>query len=84
MSKSIAQLQLVSEQAWVTYWQAVVATGYYKFSKSERMSHKQADGTYAWRPSTEEEKLKDAMGSLRAHVEHVQELVNLLAEKEDD
>jgi len=84
MSKTIAELQLVAEQAWVVYWQSVVATGYYKFSNSERMSHKQDDGSYAWRPSTEDEKLKDAMGSLHAHVEHVQELTNLLIEQRDE
>jgi hypothetical protein len=82
MSKAIAQLQLTAEQAWVAYWQAVVTTGYYKFSKSERPEGQNPDGSFKWRPSTEDEKLRDAMGSLHAHVDRIQDLTDLLIEEE--
>lgn len=85
MSKEIFRLQLEAEQAWVSYWQAMVVSGAYKARQSERINEDRSDGCggIVWRPSTNEEKLQDAMGSLHAHVERVQDFVNLLIEEED-
>ncbi len=59
-------------------WTAVINSGAYKFSKTERGCGKNENGTIQFRPLTDDEKLEDALATLDRHLYHAQTFLDAI------
>lgn len=63
------EAQFLMAMARAAYWTAIVTSGGYKLHRTEVGCGRNADGTIQFRPQTDEENLKDALGTIRQHLE---------------
>jgi len=70
--------QIESRKAWIAYWQTVILSGAYK---SKKIYH--GFGTPEEAEFTDEEKLQDALDTLKRHTELLAELIENLAKDEE-
>jgi len=71
--------QIESRKAWIAYWQTVILSGAYK---SRKVYH--GFGTDEELEFTEEEKLQDALDTLKRHTELLAELIEHLVEQNEE
>lgn len=69
--KKALQMDFEISKTWALYWQAQILTGAYKDCKKERGDSTSPTG---WRQLTEQELLKDALGTMENHIRMMSEL----------
>lgn len=70
--------QFILHQTYAMYWQAMATTGACKLRNTAQgrdptEEEKAAGQTIGWRPHTDEEKVKDALDTMKRHLEHMWE-----------
>lgn len=75
------QFQLLLARA--AAWQARITSGAYRLSTRQRGSGQNEDGSFAWRDSTDDEKLQDSVAAMDRHLQLAQEVLDA-TETDDD
>ena len=78
------EAQLLQCLAWVLRDHAMIVSGSYKLKKTEVGCGQNEDGGTKFRPCTDEEKLKSAMGTMEAHLKWVGDCVDYIGEHRHD
>ena len=65
------QFQMALTRA--NHWNALISSGAYRLSKTQRGCGKNPDGTIAFRDMTDDEKLESAIATANAHMRFAQE-----------
>lgn len=78
MSQNILQAQIKAAQARITYWNALISTGAYKYRKVEVGKGTDEEGRLIFRALTKKELLADTLNILNNHVDNLQRLVDLV------
>lgn len=76
------EAQFMLSMARASYWTALVTSGAYKLSQSQRGCGTNEDGTIKFRPHTDEEKLERAVATIRRHLEIASEFADQLPVEE--
>jgi hypothetical protein len=63
------EAQFLLALARAAHWTAIIQSGAYKLSKSEVSCGRNDDGTFKFRPQTDDEKLSGAVATVRRHLE---------------
>jgi hypothetical protein len=69
MTMKYNEAQFLLSMARAAQWTAIVQTGAYKLSKTQVGCGHNDDGTIKFRPLTDDEKLEQALGTVRRHLE---------------
>lgn len=63
------EAQFLLAMARAAFWTTIVQSGGYRLSKSEIGCGQNPDGTLKFRPQTDDEKLAEALSTVRRHLE---------------
>ena len=72
------EAQFLLSLARAAHWTAIVQSGAYKLRETSVGCGKNEDGTFKFRPETDEEKLEGALATVRAHLERAAEFAEHL------
>jgi hypothetical protein len=78
------EAQLLQCLGWALRDHAMIVSGAYKLKKTEVGCGRNEDGTTAFRPCTDDEKLKSAMQTMEAHLRWVGDCVDYIGEHQHD
>lgn len=78
MTMKFNEAQFLLSMARAAQWTAIVQSGAYKLSKTEMGCGTNPDGTFKFRPMTDDEKLEQALGTVKRHLEIAAEFAQAL------
>lgn len=76
----LVEAQMLQWIGWVLRDHAMIVSGAYKQRQTQVGCGKNADGTIRFRPCTDEEKLRDAVGTMENHLKLVGDCVDYIGE----
>lgn len=79
----LVEAQMLQWLGWVLHDHAMIVSGAYKLKGTEVGCGKNDDGTIKFRPCTEEEKLENAMQTMKAHLKLVGDCVDYIGKHQD-
>lgn len=84
MSADYVQMQFQMALARASYWHAVVVSGGYKASKTQVADGSFVDGSFRWRDTTDDERLKEALSTMNSHLRFAQECLDAVGTEKAD